>query len=158
MGVEEPHGANEAVLRDVVYRRSLERRLAHAADPLVVDHLVADHHAPEYFGMQRRQVESMLRVMRRERRFADEHRLGRRRPVDADVVGYESILQDGKAVGYVTSGAFAHCVGRSLAAGYVPAAVARDGERFEIDILGEPCAATVRLQPLYDPEGRRLRG
>jgi dimethylglycine dehydrogenase len=77
---------------------------------------------------------------------------------DADVVGYESILQDGKAVGYVTSGAFGHCVGRSLAAGYVPATVARDGERFEIDILGEPCAATVRLQPLYDPEGRRLRG
>ncbi len=77
---------------------------------------------------------------------------------DADVVGYESIMKDGKAVGYVTSGAYGHCVERSLAAGYVPAALARDGERFEIDILGDSCAATVRLQPLYDPEGRRLRG
>ena len=76
---------------------------------------------------------------------------------DADVVGYESILQEGKAVGYVTSGAYGHCVQRSLAAGYVPAALAREGERFEIDILGEMCAATVRLQPLYDPEGLRLR-
>jgi dimethylglycine dehydrogenase len=76
---------------------------------------------------------------------------------DADVVGYESIVKDGAAVGYVTSGAFGHCVGRSLAAGYVPAALARDGERFEIDILGEMRAATVRLQPLHDPEGRRLR-
>jgi dimethylglycine dehydrogenase len=76
---------------------------------------------------------------------------------DADVVGYESIMQDGKAVGYVTSGAYGHCVERSLAAGYVPAALARDGERFEIDILGHPCAATVRLQPLYDPAGLRLR-
>jgi dimethylglycine dehydrogenase len=77
---------------------------------------------------------------------------------DADVVGYESIMKDGKAVGYVTSGAYGHCVERSLAAGYVPTALARDGERFEIDILGNLCAATVRLQPLYDPEGRRLRG
>jgi dimethylglycine dehydrogenase len=76
---------------------------------------------------------------------------------DADVVGYESIMKDGKAVGYVTSGAYGHCVERSLAAGYVPTALARDGERFEIDILGDSCAATVRLQPLYDPEGRRLR-
>ncbi len=77
---------------------------------------------------------------------------------DADVVGYESILKDGQAVGYVTSGAYGHCVDRSLAAGYVPTALAREGERFEIDILGNMCAATVRLQPLYDPEGLRLRG
>jgi dimethylglycine dehydrogenase len=48
-------------------------------------------------------------------------------------------------------------VGRSLAAGYVPTALAREGERFVIDILGEDCAATVRLQPLHDPEGLRLR-
>jgi dimethylglycine dehydrogenase len=77
---------------------------------------------------------------------------------DADVVGYESIMKDGQAVGYVTSGAHGHCVDRSLAAGYVPATLARDGEQFEIDILGNVCAATIRLQPLYDPEGRRLRG
>jgi len=76
---------------------------------------------------------------------------------DADVVGYESIMQGGAAVGYVTSGAYGHCIGRSLAAGYVPTALARDGERFEIDILGEPRAATVRLRALYDPQGARLR-
>jgi dimethylglycine dehydrogenase len=76
---------------------------------------------------------------------------------DADVVGYESIMKDGKAVGYVTSGAYGHCVERSLAAGYVPAELANDGERFVIDILGNHYAATVRLQPLYDPESRRLR-
>ncbi len=76
---------------------------------------------------------------------------------DADVIGYESIIKDGVAVGYVTSGAYGHCIGKSLAAGYVPSALARDGERFEIDILGESRAATVRLQPLYDPQGLRLR-
>jgi dimethylglycine dehydrogenase len=77
--------------------------------------------------------------------------------LDAEVIGYESIMKDGAAVGYVTSGAFGHCVGKSLAAGYVPAALARDGARFEIDILGEMRAATVRLEPLYDSQGLRLR-
>jgi dimethylglycine dehydrogenase len=77
---------------------------------------------------------------------------------DADVVGYESILKDGAAVGYVTSGAYGHCIAKSLAAGYVPAALARDGERFEIDILGEMRTAIVRLEALHDPQGRRLRG
>jgi dimethylglycine dehydrogenase len=76
---------------------------------------------------------------------------------DCEVVGYESIMHDGAAVGYVTSGAYGHCIGKSLAAGYVPTALARDGVRFEIDILGEMRAATVRLQPLYDPQGLRLR-
>jgi dimethylglycine dehydrogenase len=76
---------------------------------------------------------------------------------DADVVGYESVIKDGKPVGYVTSGSFGHCVGKSLAAGYVPAALAREGESFVIDILGEERRATVRLQPLYDPQGLRLR-
>ena len=77
--------------------------------------------------------------------------------LDAEVIGYESIMKDGAAVGYVTSGAFGHCVGKSLAAGYVPSALARDGARFEIDILGEMRGATVRLEPLYDPQGQRLR-
>jgi dimethylglycine dehydrogenase len=76
---------------------------------------------------------------------------------DADVIGYESIMKDGQAVGYVTSGAFGHCVDRSLAAGYVPTSLATDGQTFDIDILGRSCLATVRLQPLYDPQGLRLR-
>jgi dimethylglycine dehydrogenase len=77
---------------------------------------------------------------------------------DTEAIGYESILKDGAAVGYVTSAAFAHCIGKSLAAGYVPTALARDGERFQIDIFGELRSAIVRLQPLYDPQGLRLRG
>jgi dimethylglycine dehydrogenase len=76
---------------------------------------------------------------------------------DAEVVGFESIMKEGAAVGYVTSGAYGHCVGRSLAAGYVPTALAQEGARFEIDVFGETRTATVRLQPLYDPQGHRLR-
>jgi dimethylglycine dehydrogenase len=77
---------------------------------------------------------------------------------DADVVGYESVLHDGKPVGYVTSGGYGHFVGKSIAAGYVPTALARDGERFEIDILGRACTAILREKPLHDPAGARLRG
>jgi dimethylglycine dehydrogenase len=76
---------------------------------------------------------------------------------DADVVGYESVLKDGAPVGYVTSGGYGHWVGKSLAVGYVPTALARDGERFSIDILGRDCDAVIRLAPLHDPSGARLR-
>ena len=76
---------------------------------------------------------------------------------DVEVVGFESIMKDGAAVGYVTSGAYGHCINKSLAAGYVPAALAHEGARFEIDILGEMRTATIRLPALYDPEGLRLR-
>ena len=77
---------------------------------------------------------------------------------ETEAIGYESILKDGAAVGYVTSAAFGHCIGKSLAAGYVPAALAREGESFQIEVFGELRAAIVRLQPLYDPQGLRLRG
>lgn len=76
---------------------------------------------------------------------------------DTEAVGYESILKDGRPVGYLTSAAFGHCIAKSLAAGYVPAALAREGQRFDIDVFGEMRAALVRLQPLHDPEGLRLR-
>ena len=76
----------------------------------------------------------------------------------AEAVGYESIMKDGAAVGYVTSGAYGHCVDKSLAAGYVPTALAREGERFGIDILGDMHEAIVRLAACHDPDGLRLRG
>ncbi|TPQ49660.1 hypothetical protein C2U72_17440 [Prosthecomicrobium hirschii] len=75
----------------------------------------------------------------------------------ADVVGYEVVLKDGRPVGHVTSGGWGHAVGGSLAMGYVPAALARDGETFAIDILGVECPAVITARPLYDPEGARLR-
>jgi dimethylglycine dehydrogenase len=76
---------------------------------------------------------------------------------DTEVIGYESIMHAGAAVGYVTSGAYGHCVGKSLAAGYVPSALARDGARFEIDVLGDMRTAIVHLEPLYDPKALKLR-
>ena len=80
--------------------------------------------------------------------------------VDADgaeAVGYETILKDGKAVGQVTSGGYAHWAGKSVAMGYVRSDLARDGEAFTIAIFGEDKCARVQLAPLFDVNGGRQR-
>lgn len=75
-----------------------------------------------------------------------------------DVSHDEAIFHGGGCVGYVTSGGFAHHIGQSIALGYVPAELARDGEAFEIELLGEMKPARLAAAPLYDPDGDRMRG
>src|SRR5215472_5488129 len=75
---------------------------------------------------------------------------------EVDCVGDEPVWHDGKVVGWITSGAFCHHVGKSLALGYVPAELAA-ADRFELEILGERHAATRAPQPVFDPEGKRMR-
>ena len=75
-----------------------------------------------------------------------------------DVSNDEAILREGAAVGYVSSGGYAHHAGCSMAMGYVPAELAATDERFEVEILGEMFPARVRTAPLYDPNGGRMRG
>jgi dimethylglycine dehydrogenase len=78
---------------------------------------------------------------------------------DADVLGDEPIWYGGKVVGWVTSGGYAHYVDKSLAQGYVPRELA--GERadgaFEIEIIGDRRKATIIPEPLFDPQGKRMR-
>jgi dimethylglycine dehydrogenase len=76
---------------------------------------------------------------------------------DADVLGDEPIWVDGKVVGWVTSGGFGHCVGQSLAQGYIPSDLVRPGLALEIEILGERHAARLQDAPPFDPEGLRMR-
>ena len=77
---------------------------------------------------------------------------------DTEVVGYESILKDGEAVGQVTSGGYAHWAGKSMAMGYVQSELFRDGEEFTIAIFGENKRARIQLAPLFDANGGRQRG
>jgi len=76
---------------------------------------------------------------------------------DIDVTHDEAIFHNGECVGYVTSGGFAHHVQKSVALGYVPTALAKDGEAFEIELLGEMKPAKIVAEPLYDPTGERMR-
>jgi dimethylglycine dehydrogenase len=76
---------------------------------------------------------------------------------DVDVVGYESILRNGEAVGQVTSGGYAHWAGKSMAMGYVRADLAKDGAAFEIDIFEKRRPAHIHTTPLFDANGGRQR-
>ena len=66
---------------------------------------------------------------------------------------------DWRVVGWVTSGGYGHSVGESLAQGYVPARLAQQTATnfFEIEILGQRCAAQLIEQPLFDPSGSKMR-
>jgi dimethylglycine dehydrogenase len=78
---------------------------------------------------------------------------------DADVLGDEPIWHEGKVIGWITSGGYAHYVDRSLAQGYIPRELAENGAAgFEIEILGEKRAAQLQPEPLFDPQGARMRG
>jgi dimethylglycine dehydrogenase len=78
---------------------------------------------------------------------------------DADVLGDEPIWHEGKVIGWVTSGGYGHYVDRSLAQGYVPRALGADARAgaFEVEILGERRPATIAAEPLFDPQGLRMR-
>jgi dimethylglycine dehydrogenase len=75
----------------------------------------------------------------------------------ADAIGDEPVWHDGQVVGWITSGGYGHCVAKSIALGYVPAALATATSGFEVEILGERHVASLAREPLYDPAGERMR-
>jgi dimethylglycine dehydrogenase len=75
---------------------------------------------------------------------------------DADAIGDEPISHDGKVIGWVTSGGYGHCVGQSLAMGYIEREYA-DRDSFEIEVIGEKRPARRLAAPAYDPQGLRMR-
>jgi glycine cleavage system aminomethyltransferase T len=95
--------------------------------------------------------------------------VGRRRILlsvdDPDVIlmGLEPILVDGEILGYTTSAAYGHTVGRSVAIGYIQLGgssiedIVANG-RFEVEAALTRHSATTSLKPLHDPTGSRLRG
>lgn len=80
--------------------------------------------------------------------------------VDADAKMLDPIYLDNKWIGFVTSGAYCHYSGLSIALGYVDADVAMLGATagpLLIRIVGEPRAARILDAVPYDPQGKRLR-
>lgn len=75
---------------------------------------------------------------------------------DADAIGDEPIWRDGKVIGWVTSGGYGHCVGQSLAMGYIERDHA-EADNFEIEIIGEKRPARRLAAPAYDSQGLRMR-
>ncbi|MCW3781264.1 GcvT family protein [Defluviimonas salinarum] len=80
----------------------------------------------------------------------------------AVLVGRETILRDGEAVGYLTSGGHGYTVGKSVGYGYVrhTGGVTDDflmSGRYELVVANEVFAAEIGLAPFYDPGNLRVR-
>lgn len=73
------------------------------------------------------------------------------------VMGREPVSVDGEVSGYVTSAGFGYSVGRSIAYAYLPTTHATPGSSVSVEFFGEAHSATVRADPLFDPDGVRLR-
>ncbi|GMQ76682.1 MAG: hypothetical protein BMS9Abin01_1970 [Gammaproteobacteria bacterium] len=77
---------------------------------------------------------------------------------NADAWGGEPVLRDGEYVGYVSSAAFGHCAGMSLALAYLKADAAGAQEGLSVEIIGEARPVRVLPAPAVDPKGERMRG
>src|SRR5688500_19044087 len=79
--------------------------LAHAADSLVIDHLVPQDHPVDDFRMPSRQVEALFRVVLGERLLAREHGFCGGRSEHAHVVGVlgDEALEVARVVGFELS-------------------------------------------------------
>ncbi|HEY3163775.1 MAG TPA: aminomethyltransferase family protein, partial [Candidatus Limnocylindrales bacterium] len=76
----------------------------------------------------------------------------------ADVIGDEPVWHDGTVVGWITSGGYGHHVRASIALGYIPTElVDASDDRFEIEIIGRRRPARIQPEPLFDPQGLRMR-
>ncbi len=74
-----------------------------------------------------------------------------------DVSNDEAILKDGKAIGYISSGGYAHHLQKSMAMGYVSIENVVTGTKVDIEILGEMYSAEIIGDALYDPSGAKIR-
>jgi len=75
----------------------------------------------------------------------------------AVALGNEPIFQDGKVVGWVTSGGYGYSVQKSIAYGYLPVAMGVPGTSLEVELFGERIPLTVEKGPLFDPKGERVK-
>ena len=77
---------------------------------------------------------------------------------DADASGFEPVWQDGKRVGFVTSGAYGHTIGKSLAMAMINRDAAAEGTELAVHIVGAEKPARVIAPSPYDPQGKAMRG
>jgi 4-methylaminobutanoate oxidase (formaldehyde-forming) len=72
-------------------------------------------------------------------------------------LGSEPVRVDGRIVGRVTSGGYGYTVERSIAYAYLPSEDAEVGKPVEVEIFGALIRGAVAPEPLYDPDGSRVR-
>ena len=78
-------------------------------------------------------------------------------PVAAAPEDGTPVVSGGRPIGRVTSARISPTLGSGFGLAYVPPSLAVEGATIEVLIGGRPITGTVTLQPVYDPEGNRLR-
>jgi dimethylglycine dehydrogenase len=77
--------------------------------------------------------------------------------LDAEANFLEPVWAGDERVGFVTSAAYGHTCGKSLAMGYVASHAASAGTALHVTIVGERRACRVLGEPAVDPAGSRMR-
>jgi glycine cleavage system aminomethyltransferase T/glycine/D-amino acid oxidase-like deaminating enzyme len=72
-------------------------------------------------------------------------------------LGNEPVRVDGEILGRVTTGGYGHTVERSIAYAYLPPHQAEPGTAVEVEIFGRWIGGEVATEPLFDPNGDRVR-
>ena len=72
-------------------------------------------------------------------------------------LGNEPVRIDGEIAGRVTSGGYGYTVDRSIAYAHLPPDRAAPGTDVEVEIFGRWVAGQVAREPLFDPDGERVR-
>ena len=67
------------------------------------------------------------------------------------------VVSGGRPVGRVTSARLSPTLGKGFGLAWVPPELAREGASIEVLVDHRPVTASVTLEPVYDPEGHRLR-
>lgn len=71
--------------------------------------------------------------------------------------GGQPVLQGEAVVGRVTSGGYGYTIGRSICYAYLPVPTVQVGTPVTVQIAGHQHEAVVNADPLYDPQGVRIR-
>ncbi|MEV4311444.1 FAD-dependent oxidoreductase [Actinocrispum sp. NPDC049592] len=77
--------------------------------------------------------------------------------LDETVMGKEPVFNGDTCVGYVTSAAYGHTIGKGIAYAWLPGDL-NPGDTVHIGYFDRRIAATVAEEPLFDPKMTRLRG
>ncbi|MCE8533029.1 FAD-dependent oxidoreductase [Ruegeria pomeroyi] len=77
---------------------------------------------------------------------------------DADASGYEPVWADDTQIGFVTSGAYGHYTGKSLAMALVDRDRAQPGTKVSVHVVGVERPAKIIAPSPYDPDGKAMRG
>ena len=75
----------------------------------------------------------------------------------AVVMGKEPILDGDRVLSYVTSANYGHSIGRGIVYGYLPVEYSEVGTSVDVLYFDKRLQATVQKEPLYDPQGAKMK-